>query len=127
MTLTYSTAPHCICGHISGVRRLISKSRIYGFGLNFQHCSHVTYFPNHSYEAWYQAVRRCWRFGQTRPVVVDVITTTGGERVLANLQRKAAAADAMFDALLTHMSDALRIDRGRDYPHDVEVPAWLAS
>lgn len=108
------------------VRVLVTKPRIGAWGLNWQHCHRMSYFPSHSYEQWYQAVRRCWRFGQQHPVVVDVITTTGGERTVASLNRKAAQADAMFDALIGHMSEALAISRRNDYPTTVEVPSWVA-
>ena len=74
----------------------------------------------------YQAIRRCYRFGQTRPVEVDFITTKGGENTLRNLQRKAAAAEAMFDALITHMNDGLAIQRRHDYDTPLEMPRWLA-
>jgi len=107
------------------VRVLVTKPVIGAWGLNWQHCHRMTYFPTHSYEQYYQAVRRSWRFGQTHPVVVDVITTEGGRKVIANLQRKAAAAEAMFDSLLTHMNAALRIDRADGFVIPVEVPAWL--
>ena len=70
----------------------------------------MTVFPSHSYEQYYQSVRRCWRFGQTRPVVVDVITTGGEVDVLKNLQRKATQADVMFTELVAHMVDSMRID-----------------
>ena len=86
----------------------------------------MTYFPSHSYEQWYQAVRRCWRFGQQHPVEVDVITTEGGSRVLANLQRKSGQADRMFTELVAHMNHARTIDAHR-YNTPLEVPAWLAS
>ena len=82
----------------------------------------MTYFPSHSYEQWYQAVRRSWRFGQKSPVIVDVITTEGGRNVLANLERKAAQADAMFSALVAHMNDALAITSAT-YENPVEVPS----
>lgn len=108
------------------IRVLVTKPSIAGWGLNWQHCHRMTFFPSHSYEQWYQAVRRCWRFGQQHPVTVDIVTTEGGGRVLANLQRKAAQADAMFDALVTHMRDATAIRRTVDYPHPVEVPAWAS-
>ncbi|MEO7368724.1 MAG: DEAD/DEAH box helicase, partial [Gemmatimonadaceae bacterium] len=76
-------------GFSSGdIRVLVTKPKIGAWGLNFQHCAHVTFFPSHSYEQYYQGVRRCWRFGQTRPVTVDVVTTEGGRGVMANLQRK---------------------------------------
>ena len=106
------------------VRVLISKPRIAGWGLNYQHCAQVTFFPSHSFEQYYQGVRRCYRFGQTRPVVVDVVTTEGERDVLANLQRKAAAADRMFSQLVTLMSE-LRIESNDSLPLAAEVPAWL--
>lgn len=83
-----------------------------------------TIFPSHSYEQYYQAVRRCWRFGQERPVTVDIVTTEGGREVLANLERKATQADRMFDALTRHMRDGMSLHRS-DYPLPVEVPSWL--
>jgi hypothetical protein len=107
-------------------RVLVIKPRIGAWGLNWQHCAHVVYFPSHSYEQYYQAVRRCWRFGQARPVVVDLVRTDGDAAVLANLQRKAAQADRMFTDLVAHMHDALAVDRGRAYPDPVEVPPWLS-
>jgi hypothetical protein len=108
------------------IRVLVTKPSIGAWGLNWQHCHRMTYFPSHSYEQWYQAVRRCWRFGQQHPVEVDVITTEGGSRVLANLQRKAEQADEMFTALVAHMNQARSVDAHR-YTDTLEVPAWLAS
>lgn len=108
------------------IRVLVTKPIIGAWGLNWQHAHRMTYFPSHSYEQWYQAVRRMWRFGQQHEVVVDVIATEGGRNVLANLQRKADQADAMFSALVAHMHDALGI-QGHAYDKEVEVPAWLAS
>jgi hypothetical protein len=116
--------PPCICGHISGVRRLISKPVMFGWGLNFQHCSHMTYFPSYSYEQMYQAVRRSWRFGQQHPVTVDVVTTAGGVNVLKSLQRKTEQADVMFDALVQHMRSAAGIRRAEPFDTTVEVPSW---
>lgn len=108
------------------IRVLVTKPSIGAWGLNWQHAHRMTYFPSHSYEQWYQAIRRMWRFGQTQPVVVDVITTEGGRNVLGNLQRKADQADEMFTSLVAHMNDALNIDQVT-YDKPVEVPAWLAS
>lgn len=107
-------------------RVLVTKPTIGAWGLNFQHCAHVTFFPSHSFEQFYQGVRRCWRFGQTRPVTVDVVTTEGGRGVLDNLQAKARRADEMFARLAQHMNDALHIERSRDYTTTVEVPTWAA-
>lgn len=117
--------PPCICGHASGRRVLISKARIFGYGLNFQGCSHVVSFPSHSYEQYYQSVRRCWRFGQERPVIVDLVVTEGELDVLKNLQRKSQAADLMFSQLVACMGEAMHIGRSRAETHHVEAPSWL--
>lgn len=106
-------------------RVLVTKPAIGAWGLNWQHCHRMTYFPSYSYEQFYQAVRRCWRFGQQHPVVVDIVTTTGGADALVSLQRKAAQADRMFDALVAHMRNALSVRRSTDFDRTVEVPAWL--
>jgi hypothetical protein len=109
------------------IRVLVTKPRIGAWGLNWQHCHRMTCFPTWSYEEHYQAVRRCWRFGQQHPVTVDVITTPGGATVLRGLQRKAAQADEMFAALVAHMRDAQAVRRGDAYDLDVEVPPWAAA
>lgn len=107
-------------------RVLVSKPRIAGFGLNFQHCAHVTFFPSHSFEQYFQGVRRCWRFGQTSPVTVDIVTTEGERRVLENLQGKAKAAELMFASIVAALNDALDIDRTDIYTRPAALPAWLA-
>lgn len=107
------------------IRVLITKPKIGAWGLNWQHCAHMTFFPSHSFEQYYQAVRRCWRFGQTRPVRVDVVTTEAGHGVMDNLQRKARAADTMFSSLVAHMNNAISLSRTTEYNAKVEVPQWL--
>ena len=107
------------------VRAIVCKPKIGAWGLNWQHCNHVVYFPSHSYEQYYQAVRRCWRFGQTKPVTVDIVTTEGGSDIMRNLKRKAVAADEMFSALVRHMNDALAIDKSVNFNAPQEVPSWL--
>lgn len=102
---------------------LVTKPSIGAWGLNWQHAHRMTYFPSHSYEQWYQSVRRMWRFGQTQPVRVDVITTEGGRNALINLQRKADQADAMFTALVQHMNAAQRVNP-HTYDNKIEVPSW---
>jgi hypothetical protein len=86
----------------------------------------MTYFPSHSYEQYYQAVRRAWRFGQKSPVTVDLITSEGGANVLANLQRKSQQADKMFDQLVAHMNKARGVDP-HNYDKKAVIPQWLAS
>lgn len=111
---------------LSGSARvLVTKEKIGAWGLNFQHCAHSVHFPTHSFEGYYQSVRRCWRFGQKRSVKVDIVTTEGEKNVLANLQRKAVAADAMFAGLVTHMNEAIGIDRSLKFTKEEEIPAWL--
>lgn len=108
------------------IRVLVTKPIIGAWGLNWQHCNRMSYFPSHSYEQYYQAIRRSWRFGQQREVLIDVVTTEGGKAVLENLQRKAKQADEMFDALMRHMTDAIRIDNDNKFTQPMEVPAWLS-
>jgi len=108
------------------IRVLVTKPILGAWGLNWQHCNRMTFFPSHSYEQYYQAVRRCWRFGQKRPVTVDLITTAGGINALDNLQRKSRQADRMFETLVAHMNEAITIDRTQTYEQPVEVPAWLS-
>jgi hypothetical protein len=107
------------------LRVLVTKPKIGAWGLNLQRCAHVTFFPSHSYEQYYQGVRRCWRFGQTRPVRVDVIATDGERGVMANLQRKAVQADRMFSALVEHMNEAAHIGRSSPFSEEVMTPTWL--
>ena len=107
------------------IRVLVTKPKIGAWGLNWQHAHRMTFFPSHSYEQYYQAVRRMWRFGQKHPVVVDIVTTEGGRNALDNLQRKADQADRMFSALVSHMGDAMHVERSRGYETTTEVPAWL--
>ena len=107
------------------IRVLVIKPRIGAWGLNWQHCSHMTFFPSHSYEQYYQAVRRSWRFGQKNPVSVDIVTTEGGMGVLDNLQRKSDQADRMFSSLVAHMNDAISLKRDDRFTKNEEAPAWL--
>ena len=109
------------------IRVLICKPVIGAWGLNWQHCAHIVTFPSHSYEQMYQAVRRCWRFGQQHPVTVDVVLTEGERNIQANVERKAAQMDRMFAALTAHMRDALTIERRTEYQQRVEVPAWMVA
>jgi hypothetical protein len=106
-------------------RVMVTKGRIGAWGLNFQHCSHVVSFPTHSFEEYYQEVRRCWRFGQNRQVVSDIVVTEGERSVLANLQRKSEAADKMFTALVAHMNEAQAIDRSVTFSASTQLPSWL--
>jgi hypothetical protein len=108
-------------------RVLVTKQVIGAWGLNWQHCAHMTAFAAHSFEQHFQSVRRFWRFGQTRPVTVDTVISDGEQRVLANLKRKSEQADRMFDSIVKHMRAELAISRNtvREFTKKEEVPSWL--
>lgn len=107
-------------------RHLITKAKIAGFGLNWQHCAHTAMFPSHSFEQYYQSVRRFWRFGQQSDVLVDVVSTAGESDVVRNLQRKASATDKMFSMIVQEMNHELRLQHGQAFSQKMEVPAWLS-
>jgi hypothetical protein len=106
-------------------RVLITKPKIGAWGLNWQHCGHHTFFPSHSFEQFYQAVRRSYRFGRTETVGVDVVSTKGEAGVTANLQKKQRKADEMFAALIREMNHHAAIVVPDNHRKNTEVPAWL--
>lgn len=86
------------------IRVLISKPKILGFGMNFQQCHHMAFVGlSDSYEAYYQCVRRSWRFGQREPVEAHVIFSEAERVVIENVRRKEAAAAALSSELTAHM------------------------
>jgi len=110
------------------VRALVTKPKIGAWGLNLQSCAHVVTFASHSYEQYYQGVRRCWRFGQKRPVTVDIVMSDGEQRVMDSLKAKSARADKMFDSLMEHMRESLSHDvvpYEQEYTEQTRGPAWL--
>ncbi len=107
------------------LKRLVIKPKIGCFGLNWQHCHNEIVFPTHSFEQYYQAVRRCWRFGQEKPVHVHVVATEGEAGILKNLQRKADQADRMFRELTVNANNALRLVCNLKFNEKETVPAWL--
>lgn len=107
------------------VKVLVTKPKIGAWGLNLQNCNHMAFFPSHSYEQYYQAVRRCWRFGQKRPVHVDVVATEGELGVLQNLQRKNEDAERMFEALVGKMNSGIDLRHLTQFKEKTEVPSWL--
>jgi hypothetical protein len=107
------------------IRVLVTKPTIAGFGLNWQHCAHQTFFPSHSFEQWYQGIRRSWRFGQDKPVKIDVVSSEGEAGVLRNMKRKSDAVDKMFARLVSLMNNELKIQKSNLYTKQEEVPEWL--
>ena len=86
-------------------RVLVTKPSIAGFGMNWQHCHKVAFCGmSHSYEQFYQAVRRCWRFGQTQPVEVHVFVTDLEESIVANVLRKKNDSEGMRVEMMARTS-----------------------
>ena len=122
-------------GFIDGkYRALVSKPSICGFGMNFQNCHKIVFVGlSDSYEQFYQAVRRCWRFGQTSPVDVHIIIAETEGAVLSNIARKDRESQGMIDGMLTHMASYVRanvVGLSRDtaeYKNETEmgIPQWL--
>lgn len=113
---------------------MISKVSILGFGLNFQHCARMAFVGvTDSFEAYYQAVRRCWRFGQKRDVHVHVFASDAEGAVVANLKRKEKDALAMAESLSAETRDAVmaevtglkRQTNTYNAALPVAAPAWL--
>jgi len=89
--------------------RLITKPKIAGFGMNWQHCCKMVFLGlSHSFEAFYQAVRRCYRFGQTKPVDVYIIVTDKELAIVDNVMRKQNQLEEMCDAMVGYMIDRVR-------------------
>lgn len=118
------------------IRVLVTKPSIAGWGLNWQHCRDVAFVGvTDSYEAYYQAVRRCWRFGQKKEVNVHVIASESEGSVVANIRRKEAIANAMADELTAETSAAVRdavmgstrTTNSYNNAASMEIPAWLQS
>jgi hypothetical protein len=113
------------------VRVLVSKPSIAGWGMNFQRCADIVFVGlNDSFEQLFQAIRRCWRFGQTSDVRAYFIASTAEGAVVSNLAAKEAAADRMADEMSKHtrtlMTRTLHgIRTLTPHKNNMEVPSWL--
>lgn len=107
------------------IKYLVTKPKIAALGVNWQHCAATTYFDDYSYEQYYQAVRRFWRFGQKRPVTVHQIGTTSLSNVANSRKRKALAADAMFNRMMEHMTSAQKSRKIFTDTETVSIPSWM--
>lgn len=108
-------------GHI---KKLITKSSITAFGLNWQHCGHTTYFPDYSFEKYYQSIRRFWRFGRIAPVDVDIIRSDGQDRIMSTLLAKKNKAAEMFENLVNQTSTNHINDINR-FTQTIQIPKFL--
>lgn len=106
------------------VKKLITKTSITAFGLNWQHCNHATYFPTYSYEQYYQAIRRFWRFGQKRNVYVDLILSDGQTRIMESLMIKKDKAIQMFENLTSQTNSDFKIQK-KEFNKEIQLPSFL--
>lgn len=106
------------------IKKLVTKTSITAFGLNWQHCNHTTYFPTYSYEQYYQAIRRFWRFGQTKPVTCDLILSDGQERIMQSLLVKKDKAIKMFEKLTQQTNTDFTI-KTKEFNKEIIIPKFL--
>ena len=107
------------------VKRMIIKPSIGALGMNWQHCGHQTFFPSHSYERYFQGIRRSWRFGRKQPVTVDIIGTEGGMSILKNIRRKDADSNRMIEKMIIHMKNELTIKPKTHSNNQINLPKWI--
>jgi len=110
----------------SEIKKLITKTSITAFGLNWQHCNRMAYFPTFSYEQYYQAVRRLWRFGQKNEVTVDLILSDGQTKVMNSLLIKKQKARTMFEKLAVNTNNSYsdniaKFDKNINFPNFLKV------
>lgn len=108
------------------IKKLITKPKMTAFGLNWQHCNHTVYFPTFSYEQYYQAIRRFWRFGQKREVIVDLVYSDGQKRVLDSLLAKTAKANELFSKLNSNINQKFEI-KNKEFNKPLTLPSWLKN
>lgn len=106
------------------IKRLITKPKMTAFGLNWQHCNHTTFFPTFSYEQYYQAIRRFWRFGQQREVTVDLVYSDGQKRVIDSLLAKAEKSSELFEKLNGKLN-ASYTDSKKQFNKIVSLPTFI--
>ena len=112
---------------------LLTKAGISGRGMNWQSCARMVFVGlSDSWEDWFQAIRRCWRFGQTRPVHVHVILSDREGDIWANVMRKEAEAERLSAELIEHAaefakSELAAVSAGDEYhaAQEMAIPDWL--
>lgn len=106
------------------IKRLITKAKMTSMGLNWQHCCHTVFFPTYSYEQYYQAIRRFWRFGQKNEVVCDMVISEGQDRVMEALEQKTQKAIELYGNLVA----ATNRDFGfssKEFNQSIQLPRFM--
>lgn len=106
------------------IKRIITKAKMTSFGLNWQHCNHSVFFPTWSYEQYYQAIRRFWRFGQKNDVVIDLVVSDGQTRVLEALQQKTQKAIELHENL-TRNVNSVYIHKQKEFNKEILKPSFI--
>jgi hypothetical protein len=103
------------------IKRIITKAKMTGMGLNWQHCNHSVFFPTYSYEQYYQAIRRFWRFGQKNSVTIDMVISDGQTRVLQALQQKTKKAIELYENLTENVNKTFE-DKNKEFNTEIIKP-----
>jgi len=106
------------------IERIITKAKMTSFGLNWQHCNHSVFFPTWSYEQYYQAIRRFWRFGQKKDVTIDLVISNGQTRVLEALQQKTKKAIELHESLTKNVNSVFTENK-KEFSKDIIKPNFL--
>lgn len=107
------------------INRLITKAKMTSMGLNWQHCNHTVFFPTWSYEQYYQAIRRFWRFGQKRKVTCDMVISEGQERVLEALEQKTQKAIELYGNLVAAANRDFTMTT-KEFNQTIQLPEFIA-
>lgn len=106
------------------IKRIITKAKMTGMGLNWQHCNHSVFFPTYSYEQYYQAIRRFWRFGQKYDVTIDMVTSSGQKRIIQALEQKTEKAIQLYENLVKNVNEVFIEDK-RKFNQEIKKPLFL--
>lgn len=106
------------------IDRLITKARMTSMGLNWQHCNHTVFFPTWSYEQYYQAIRRFWRFGQKQEVTCDMVISEGQERVLTALEQKTQKAIELYGNLVAAANQDFSFSK-KEFNQTARLPEFM--
>lgn len=106
------------------IERLITKAKMTSMGLNWQHCNHSVFFPTWSYEQYYQAIRRFWRFGQKNDVTIDMVISDGQTRVLEALEQKTQKAIQLHKNLTENVNRSFE-NKVKEFNKELIKPKFL--
>jgi superfamily II DNA or RNA helicase len=106
------------------IERLITKAKMTSMGLNWQHCNHSVFFPTWSYEQYYQAIRRFWRFGQKNDVTIDMVISDGQTRVIEALQQKTEKAIELHKNLTENVNRSFE-HKTKEFNKEIITPNFI--